>query len=100
MTMKNRASTRKCRTTGQGAQFPRDYYKPLMIFTFFFACINQKRKSIYGSQCDLKGHKGVAVVNSIEDLVFALGEEASSERKDAFATDSLILPTQLYLQSY
>ena len=55
---------------------------------------------MYGSQCDLKGHKGVAVVNSTEDLVFAFGEEASSERKDAFATDSLILPTPLYLQSY
>lgn len=74
MTMKNRASTRKYGSTGQGAQFPRDYYKPLMIFTFLFGCINQKGKSIYGSQCDLKGHKGVAVVNSIEDLVFALGE--------------------------
>lgn len=39
-------------------------------------------------------------VNIIQDVVFALWEKAKLERKDRFATDILILPTQLDLQSY
>lgn len=38
--MKNKASIKKNGATGQDAQFPRNYYIPLITFTFFFDFIN------------------------------------------------------------
>ena len=39
-------------------------------------------------------------MNNIEDLVFALWEEARLKRTDTFATVGLILPTYLFLLSF
>ena len=38
--MKNKTSIKKNGATGQDAQFPRNYYIPLITFTFFFDFIN------------------------------------------------------------